>query len=104
MPFNPKKYTMMAQAVSAVENSNYQEVWPFEDVTIHFFGLISGDIVKVQASNEDGNPANWVDFGTDITANDIVMLNELPEKIRIRVSNNSGGGTITAIMHARRPG
>lgn len=102
MGFQPNK-ELLLDGVTTTASSRWVEVWPYEDVTLHFWGLVSGDTVIVEASNEDGDPSNEVQFGTTITEDDIAMLNELPYKIRVRVTATAGGGNISVMMVARRP-
>ena len=103
MPFASSVTKQLLTNSTGLDASEWVEVWPYEDLTIHFYGLVSGDTVVVEASNEDGDPANGVQFGSTITTNDFVVLNELPRKIRVRKTANAGGGSVNVIMHGRIP-
>lgn len=104
MPFDPEKKTLLDGVTGAGTESAWVDVWPYEDVSFHIYGMGSGDTVKIWASNEDGDPSNRVQVNGDITdSDDMVVIEEIPEKIQVELDANGSGNAITVIMHGRIP-
>lgn len=91
-----------AVAASNLGNSDWQSIPHEDDVTIHIFGLATGDQVTVEGSNED-SPANPVTLATVADSDDIVRLDEGIRKVRVNVTADGGNASsVTAIAHFRR--
>lgn len=101
----------LLDANTAVGNGPAQEVGDTDELVIQVAGLIAGDTVKIQGSND--NPqvvasANllWADIeldgSTTISVNGAYVLSSTPNLIRARREAIGGAGTVTVLMKAVR--
>jgi len=88
-----RPYYSLAQTASAVENGKAFGGQGFEAITVHVEGIVSGDIVQIQARNDD--ELTFVQIGSDITADGVYAVELGAMHYRGIVSDNSGGGTVT---------
>ena len=75
------------------------------DATIQVVGIIAGDTVRIEGSNEK-TPTVWsiIQFegSDDITASGYYSLETLPTWIRAKLQADAGGGTVSVFMRAGR--
>jgi hypothetical protein len=72
-------------------------VLDFSTLTIHFFGMVVGDEVEIQASNEE-RPTDWEKVGDTITEDQIVSVDPGARWMRVNLTDGSGGGAISAVL------
>lgn len=71
-----------------------------ERLSLQVSGIVSGDIVKAQASNDGG--ATWSDLADDITADGIYSIQVGAGMYRARRSDITGAGTVEAVFGGYR--
>lgn len=67
-----------------------------ESFALQVDGMVTNDIVQVEASNDGGT--TWTKVGDDITADGIYSVEAGAERYRANLTDVSGGGTVTAIF------
>lgn len=75
--------------------------WPVgsvdrESFSLQVDGMVTNDIVQVEASNDGGT--TWTKVGDDITADGIYSVEAGAERYRANLTAVTGGGTVTAIF------
>ena len=95
--------TALNAIVATLTDSAWIGVGHLSQLSVHVFGIVATDIVQIEVSNED-TPTNGVQQGSDVTADDLVGIDPIPDKLRVRITDISGAGTITAIVAGNTPG
>ena len=98
-----RQTTTAIKAVTVTTDSLWIGVGHLSQLSVHIFGIVTNDIVQIEVSNED-TPTNGIKQGSDVTADGLVGIDPIPDKVRIRVTDVTGGGTITAILAGNTPG
>lgn len=91
-----RPYYSLAQTASAVEDGKTFGGQGYDAISVHVEGIVSGDIVKIQAKNDD--ELTFVQIGSDITADGVYAVELGAAFYRGIVSDNSGGGTVTIVF------
>lgn len=91
-----RPYYSLAQTVAAVENGKTFGGQGFDAISVHIEGIVTDDIVQIQAKNDD--EATYVQIGSDITEDGVYAVERGAMFYRAIVSDDSGGGTVTAIF------
>lgn len=96
--------TMLDQN-TIVADGNPKPVGDKDLLVIQVIGLVAGDVVQIEGSNDEGlrpdggGVVNWSIIQTggsdDITANGIYELSPVPNWIRAKRTAIVGGGTVT---------
>lgn len=96
---------------TTVTNGPPQEVGSMDEAVIQISGIVAGDTVKIQGSNNDPKDTPsasllWIDIELDgsptIAVNGAWVLSELPNLIRARREADAGAGTVTVLLKAVR--
>ncbi len=95
--------TALNAIVATLTDSVWVGVGHLSQLSVHVFGIVATDIVQIEGSNEDV-PTNGIKIGSDITADGLVGITVIPDKLRVRITDISGAGTITAIVAGNTPG
>lgn len=88
-----KPFLSLNQTASGTENGRVFGAQGYDTLSLHAEGIVAGDIVQVQASN-DGT--NWLQVGSDITEDGVHAVELGARYYRASVTDNSGGGTVAA--------
>lgn len=91
-----RPFYSLQQTASGTENGAVFGGQGFDAITLHVEGIVSGDIVQVQAANDDG--LTYVQIGSDLTADGVYAVEIGARYYRAIVSDASGGGTVTAVF------
>lgn len=92
--------------------SNWQRVGDLQNLTVHVWGLVAGDIVQVEGTSDVDalNPAHAdvaariAQIGADITVDGFYRIEKGPDAIRLLLSSDAGSGAGVATASARYMG
>ncbi len=98
-----RQTTKALDGATIVIDSAWIGVGHLSQLSIHVFGMVALDIVQIEGSNED-TPANGIKIGSDITADGLIPITTIPDKVRVRLTDVTGGGTVTALVAGNTPG
>lgn len=92
------KTLVLLDAISATGASAWFPLLDYEDPTLHVDGMVAGDILIVQVSNDPGihEAITIIDqYGVNITADGVYPIVPGPRWARVNFTNDAGGGTLT---------
>ena len=95
------KALILLDGIAATGASEWFPLIDYEDPTIHVDGIVAGDILKVQVSNDRGihDAIAIIDqYGVDITADGVYPIVPGPRWARVNFTDDSGGGTLTVTV------
>lgn len=96
----PKALVLLA-GVSSTGASDWFPLLDYDDPSVHVEGIVAGDVVIVQVSNDAGIHeaiSNVEQYGGDITTDGVYPIVRGPRWARVNFTDDSGGGSITATV------
>lgn len=95
-------------ANTTVANSPFKDVRGWKNLSFQVTGMVSGDVIKLQGSNDDFKVVAaaslvFTDIPENITASGIYWLDQpTPALIRVARTAITGGGSVTVKMAGER--
>ena len=89
-------FESLSQSSSAVENGATFDGQAYRAISVQIEGIVATDIIHVQARNDDS--LAFIQIGDDIEEDGVYAVEPGARDYRVRVNDNSGGGTIDAFF------
>lgn len=89
---------------TAGQLTDWFRISDLQNVTIHVYGIVSGDVIQVEGTSYPTalgpgvtTPAAQIQqIGADVTASGFYRVEKGPDVIRLKLSADAGGGSVSA--------